>query len=156
MEEYSHSTICFGLTSFSSFFPCFLSDSFLSLSLSDPFVHSMALLGLTDHWPSKVQWFGIRRSNFPLYLPFKEACCNFPSRSESDQVYWHVCTGIRMTGPGAREEEEGTFEGLRANLTYHPGEGNENLRSKAILPWIIILCHEAGARNKFFLLICIY
>lgn len=52
---------------------------------------------------------------------------------------------------GAREEEEGTFEGLRANLTdilTTQGEENENLCPRAILLLIIILCHQAGVGNK--------
>ena len=95
--------------------------------------HFMVLLDLTDYWPFKVQWFGVRKSKFsPFSLPSKDARCNFPSRSESDFAgNSDVCTSTRKRGRGHKSRGRGDlWRGWEQPPTHtaHPAERNDILQ----------------------------
>lgn len=134
------------LSSLIPFLTPFYSFSFLPLCFSLRHARVSDAVGLVG------LKFGVWRSKFPPGLCCLKKCVVIsPAEVKVICICANICRGRRMNGRAPERRKRGLLEGLRASpprRSDHPVGGNENLHSRAILPLIIILCHQTGATGK--------
>lgn len=125
VRGYSHHTVSVftSLPFFLLLFPFwlfFIPSPFMPQCSSETRGHFMVLLVLTDDWPSKAQWFGIRRSKFfPFLHVLKKRVVVSPAEVKVISGRLRCLHRAQeWGGEGARQEEEGTFGGAESKSPH--------------------------------------